>query len=369
MGLFDWATGQFIDVIEWLDDSHDTMVYRFERHGNEIKYGAKLIVRESQVAVFVNEGEIADVMQPGTYELETKNIPILTSLKHWDHGFNSPFKAEVYFLNTKRFTDLKWGTKNPITVRDPEFMMVRLRAFGTYEMRLKDPEVFLREVVGTDGHFTTDEIDAQLTNLIVSKFATVVGSSKMAVLDMAGNYEEFSKFVTEKISPYFDEYGLSLTKILIENISLPPEVEKALDKRTSRALTGNLDENLKYSMGEAIGSTGEGGSTTMSDMMGMGAGMAMASQMSNMFGRTNQQQNSTPAAATPPPPPPPPPQVTYFVAVDGKAQGPYDMATIKGMVESGAILRDTLVWSEGMAEWEKASDKITHLFSSQPPAL
>jgi len=372
MGLFDWAAGQFIDVIEWLDDSHDTMVYRFERHGNEIKYGAKLIVRESQVAVFVNEGEIADVMQPGTYELETKNIPILTSLKHWDHGFNSPFKAEVYFLNTKRFTDLKWGTKNPITVRDPEFMMVRLRAFGTYEMRLKDPEVFLREVVGTDGHFTTDEIDAQLTNLIVSKFATVIGSSKMAVLDMAGNYEEFGKFVTEKISPYFDEYGLSLTKMLIENISLPPEVEKALDKRTSRALTGDLDANLKYSMGEAVGSAGQSGSGTMSDMMGMGAGMAMASQMGNMFGGTNQQnnqQNSAPAVATPPPPPPPPPQVTYFVAVDGKAQGPYDMATIKGMVQSGAILRDTLVWSEGMAEWEKASSKIAHIFASQPPAL
>ncbi len=371
MGLFDWAAGQFIDVIEWLDDSSDTMVYRFERHNNEIKYGAKLIVRESQVAVFVNEGEIADIMQPGTYELETKNIPILTSLKHWDHAFNSPFKAEVYFLNTKRFTDLKWGTKNPITVRDPEFVMVRLRAFGTYEMRLKDPEIFLKEVVGTDGHFTTDEIDAQLTNLIVSKFATVLGSSGIPVLDLAANYEEFGKFVTEKISPYFDEYGLSLTKMLIENISLPPEVEKALDKRTSRALTGNLDDNLKYNMGEAVGSAGEGGSSTMSDMMGMGAGLAMAGQMGNMFNpQQNQQNQNAPAQqAQPTMPPPMPTQTTYFVAVDGKAQGPHDMATIKTMVQNNTISRDTLVWTEGMGEWEKASAKIGNLFSSQPPAL
>ena len=148
MGLFDWFFGQFIDVIEWTDDSQDTMVYRFQRHGNEIKYGAKLIVRESQVSVFVNEGEIADILGPGTYELETKNLPILTSLQHWDHSFISPFKAEVYFVNTKRFTDLKWGTKNPIMIRDPEFDMVRLRAFGTYEIRVQDPKQFILEIVG-----------------------------------------------------------------------------------------------------------------------------------------------------------------------------------------------------------------------------
>ncbi|MEA2028724.1 MAG: SPFH domain-containing protein [Campylobacterota bacterium] len=367
MGLFDWAAGQLIDVIEWIDDSHDTMVYRFERHGNEIKYGAKLIVRESQVAVFVNEGEIADVMQPGTYELETKNIPILTSLQHWDHGFSSPFKAEVYFLSTKRFTDLKWGTKNPIMVRDPEFAMVRLRAFGTYEIRLNNPELFLKEVVGTDGHFTTDEIDAQLTNLIVSKFATVTGKSEVPVLDMAGNYEEFGKFVTQKISTYFDEYGLALTKMLIENISLPPEVEKALDKRTSRALTGNLDDNLKYNMGEAIGNSGENGNSMMGDMMGMGAGLAMGQQMANMFG--NNQNNNAPSTGATPPPPPPPPQVKYFVAVNGQSTGPYDTATLQGMIQSGNVVRDTLVWCEGMSGWEKASDKVGNLFASVPPPL
>ncbi len=163
-------------------------------------------------------------------------------LKHWTHGFNSPFKAEVYFVNTKRFTDLKWGTKNPIMVRDPEFTMVRLRAFGTYEIRISDPKLFLTEIVGTDGHFTIDEIDEQLKNLILSNFTHILGESKIPILDLASNYEAFSRYMGEKIAPHFSSYGLELTKILVENISLPSEVEKALDKRTSRAMTGDLDD-------------------------------------------------------------------------------------------------------------------------------
>ncbi|HHS93592.1 MAG TPA: antifreeze protein, partial [Campylobacterales bacterium] len=276
MGLFDWIFGQFIDVIEWTDDSQDTMVYRFPRHNHEIKYGAKLTVRESQMAIFVNEGVIADVLEPGIYELETKNLPIMTSLEHWDHAFNSPFKAEVYFINTKRFTDLKWGTKNPIMVRDPEFSMVRLRAFGTYEIRIVDPKQFMNEIVGTDNHFTVDEIDDQLTNLIISKFTTVIGESDIPILDMASNYEKFSEYILEKIAPYFGEYGLSLTKILVENISLPEEVEKALDKRSSREITGDLDENIKYQTGEALS---KDGSSSMGDMVGMGAGIAVGQTM------------------------------------------------------------------------------------------
>ncbi len=358
MGLFDWISGQFIDVIEWTDDSQDTMVYRFDRQDNEIKYGAKLIVRESQVAVFVNEGEIADILGPGTYELETKNIPILTSLQHWDHGFNSPFKAEVYFINTKRFTDLKWGTKNPIMVRDPEFSMVRLRAFGTYEIRVKDPKVFLQEIVGTDGHFTTDEIDAQLTNLIVSKFAIVLGANEIPVLDLAANYGKFGNYITEKISPFFTEYGLELTKILIENISLPDEVEKALDRRSSREITGDLNANLQYQAGEALGNQNGGGA--VSDMVGMGAGIAMGNQMMNSM---NQAHNT----ATPPPVPEA--QKSYFVAVKKKSEGPYMLDKIETMIQSGTLQRDTLLWTEGMEEWQKASDVVTSLFKSQPPAL
>jgi len=356
MGLFDWVFGQFIDVIEWTDDSHDTMVYRFNRQGNEIKYGAKLTVRESQVAVFVNEGEIADVLEPGIYELETNNIPILTSLQHWDHGFNSPFKAEIYFINTKRFIDLKWGTKNPIMVRDPEFSMVRLRAFGTYEIRISEPKTFLKEIVGTDGHFTTDEIEAQLTNLITSKFATIMGADETPVLDLAANYDIFGSYITEHISPAFTEYGLELTKMLVENISLPEEVEKAIDTRSSREITGDLDAHIKYQSGQALGNS-EG---SASDMVGMGAGMAMGQQMANSM-------NSNTTTTTPPPLPN---QIAqYFVAIEGKSEGPFSLEAVEKELLLGKINGDTLIWTQGMDGWEKASTVLSNISTQTPPPL
>ncbi len=358
MGLFDWIGGQFIDVIEWLDDSHDTMVYRFPRQGNEIKYGAKLTVRESQVAVFVNEGEIADVLGPGIYELETKNLPIMTSLQHWSHGFNSPFKAEVYFFNTKRFTNLKWGTKNPIMVRDPEFSMVRLRAFGTYEIRIIDPKVFMKEIVGTDGNFMIDEIDEQLKNLILSKFTKVLGESKIPVLDLASNYENFSEYVTKHIAPYFKEYGLELTKVIIENISLPENVEKALDRRTSREVTGNLDDNLKYQAGEALGNAT--GGSGIGDIMGMGMGFSLGQEM---FGQGKRVEKDTP------PPLPSRDETMYHIAVDNLSEGPYDTRTIQEFIDKGKIKRDSLVWTKGMKNWEKAGDKLSNLFENTPPPL
>ena len=365
MGLFDWVGGQFIDVIEWTDDSNDTMVYRFERHGNEIKYGAKLTVRESQIAVFVNEGVIADIMMPGIYELETQNMPIMTSLKHWDHGFSSPFKAEVYFISTKRFTNLKWGTKNPIMVRDPEFAMVRLRAFGTYEIRINNAETFLKEIVGTDGHFTTDEVESQLTNLILSKFATILGKDSTPVLDLAGNYEIFGSFITEKISPFFKEYGLELTKMLIENISLPPEVEKALDTRSSRAITGNLDDHLKYQSAEALKSSSENSNGgNMADMMGLGVAMAMGQNMSNSMNN-----NNTNNSGGTPPPPLPNQEKKYFVAINGASQGAFSLNEINSKIASSQIQRDTLVWAEGMDGWTKAETIFTSSFGSTPPPL
>ena len=359
MGLFDWVFGQFIDVIEWTDDSQDTMVYRFPRHNNEIKYGAKLTVRESQMAIFVNEGVIADVLGPGIYELETKNLPIMTSIEHWDHAFNSPFKAEVYFINTKRFTDLKWGTKNPIMVRDPEFSMVRLRAFGTYEIRITDPKQFMNEIVGTDHHFTVDEIDEQLTNLIISKFTTIIGDSKIPVLDMASNYENFSKYISEKIAPYFGEYGLHLTKILVENISLPADVEKALDERSSREITGNLDDNIKYQTGEALGSD-TGGS--MGDMIGMGAGIAMGQNMAESLSKKSLDKHT----------PPPLPQrntTMYYVALNDEKEGPYDIRTIQLFINENKIHRETLVWTEGQKDWVEAYTILEKHFNATPPPL
>jgi len=357
MGLFDWIFGQFIDVIDWTDDTHDTMVWRFPRQGNAIKYGAKLIVRESQIAVFVNEGQIADILTPGTYELETNNLPILTDLQHWDHGFNSPFKAEVYFLNTKRFTDLKWGTKNPIMVRDSEFDMVRLRAFGTYEIRLDDPETFLKEIVGTDGHFTTDEIEGQLSNLIVSKLAVILGKDDTPVLDLAANYETFGQFITEGIAPFFKEYGLELTKILVENISLPEAVQQALDRRTSRAITGDLDANLKYQAGEAMGNASSG--STMGDMVGMGAGVAMGQMMADAM---------KPDPKTEPATPPPPPDIKhYYVSIDGRSEGPFGLDEMRSMIAEGTLTRDTYVWREDLDGWKEAAHVVGGLFPPPPP--
>ena len=358
MGLFDWFGNQFIDVIEWTDNSHDTMVYRFPRHNNEIKYGAKLTVRESQIAVFVNEGVIADVLEPGLYELETNNLPIMTSLEHWDHGFNSPFKAEVYFVNTKRFVDLKWGTKNPIMIRDPEFSMVRLRAFGTYEIRITDPQQFMTEIVGTDGHFTIDEIDNQLSNLIISKFTTILGESSIPILDLASNYERFSEFISEKIAPHFGEYGLELTKILVENISLPDAVEKALDRRSSREITGDLQANIEYQTGEALGS----GKGSMGDMIGMGAGIALGQEMSNKLSRTKIDKNT----------PPPLPNINdslYHVALENASEGPYDIRTIQSYIRDGQIKRDTLMWKEGLKDWVEAETLLAKYFGKIPPPL
>ncbi len=359
MGLFDWVFGQFIDVIEWTDDSHDTMVYRFPRHNNEIKYGAKLTVRESQMAIFVNEGVIADVLGPGIYELETKNLPVMTSLEHWDHAFNSPFKAEVYFVNTKRFTDLKWGTKNPIMVRDPEFSMVRLRAFGTYEIRITDPKQFMNEIVGTDNHFTVDEIDEQLTNLIVSKFTTILGESNIPVLDLASNYEKFSEYISEKIAPYFGEYGLHLTKILVENISLPDNVEKALDRRSSREITGDLDKNIKYQTGEALGSDSGG---SMGDMIGMGAGIAMGQSMAESFNRKDIDKNT-------PPPLPERNSTMYYIALDDEQEGPFDIRTVQLFINEKKIKKDTLIWTEGLQDWVEAYSVLEKYFNATPPPL
>ena len=354
MGLFDFIFGEFIDVIEWTDDTQNTMVYRFPRYGNEIKYGAKLIVRESQQAIFVNEGEIADILGAGTYELETKNIPILTKLQHWDHGFNSPFKAEVYFVNTKRFVNLRWGTKNPIMLRDPEFGMVRLRAFGTYAIRITEPQVFLKEIVGTDKLFSTEEISEQLTNIIVSKFASVMGDQEIAALDLAKNYEKLGTFITAKISPFFEEYGLSLTHIFVENISLPESVEKALDKRTSREITGDLDEHIKYETGNALGNENGGGA---SDMVGMGAGLAMASKMAHSLNTVST------------PPPIPLGQEHYFIAINKKPHGPYDIKRVEALIDDGTVLGDTLVWTEGMSAWQKAITVLSKYFPQTPPQL
>jgi membrane protease subunit (stomatin/prohibitin family) len=362
MGLWDKIKGELIDIIEWMDNNRDTMVYRFERHGNEIKYGAKLVVRESQVAVFINEGKLADVFQPGTYTLETKNMPLMTTLQGWKYGFASPFKAEVYFVQTRQFTDLKWGTKNPVMLRDPEFGPVRLRAFGTYAMRVKDAAQFIKEVVGTDGEFTSDEITDQLRNLIVSRFTNLVGASKIPVLDLAGNYDQLGDFLTTKLAPEFESYGLNVSKMLVENISLPPEVEAAMDKRSSMGVIGNLQAYMQYQTAESIPLMAENSGGGGFAAAGFGAGMGM--QMGNVMGQSFQQPVTQMA-------PPPIPNISYFVAVNGQQQGPFDFQTLKQKTMNGEFTRDSLVWKQGMASWTKAGDvaDLGEVFASMPPPL
>ena len=371
MGLWDRLRGELIDVIGWTQTRQDTMVHRFERYGNEIKYGAILTVREGQVAVFVNEGEVTDVFEPGTYELETANLPLLSSLQSWRHGFESPFKAEVYFVSTTRFPDLKWGTKNPVMLRDPEFGPVRLRAFGTYEIAVLDPVLLLQEVVGTDPHFSVDEISDQLRNEIVSRLAGALGAARIPVLDLAANYEQLGQIIGDKINPYFEAYGLELTRLLIENISLPPKVEEALDKRTSMGLIGDLSAYMQYQAAESMGKGGDGGMAGMG--AGMGAGLAMgqqmAAQMAGAFNPYAGVQAPRRTASTPPPPPPASIAPLYHVAKNGQTFGPYTQHVLAQQAVDGSFTKDTQVWSEGMAGWQAAGqvDSLKGLFSQTPP--
>src|SRR3989344_3906411 len=302
MGLFDKLKGEFVDIIEWTDSSNDTMVWRFPRYQNEIKMGAKLTVRESQVAVFVNEGKMADEYKPGMYELQTQNMPIMSTLRGWKFGFNSPFKAEVYFVNTKQFTNQKWGTKNPIMLRDAEFGPIRIRAFGNYSFRILDAKLFLKEIAGTDGHFTTEEVNEQLRNLVMTRFTDAVAESKIPVLDMASNYDELSKIIGDKINPEFKEMGIEVTKLLIENISLPPDVEAAFDKRSSMGIIGNLNAFSQYQAATSMEKAAENGNSMMGAGIGMGMGMGIGNQMGNMMNQNNNNQNTQ--NNNPPPPPP-----------------------------------------------------------------
>lgn len=299
MGLFDFIKGQFIEVIEWLDDT-GAMVYRFPAYDNAIKMGAKLVVRESQAAVFVNEGQIADVFGPGTYTLSTQNMPVLTALKSWKYGFNSPFKADVFFVSTANFTNLKWGTTNPIVMRDAEFGVVRLRGFGAYSVRVKDPALFLRSLIGTRSSFSTDEIAGFLKSMLVTGITDLLGESNIPVTYLAASYEELSEKAMERVQPGFEAMGLELTLLLIENLSLPEEVEKMIDRRSSMGIAGNLDQYMKFQTAEAIreaANNPDGGAAGTG--AGLGAGMAMAQMIGQMMNRPVENSSAPPAAGTP----------------------------------------------------------------------
>jgi membrane protease subunit (stomatin/prohibitin family) len=366
MGLFDKLKNEFIDIIEWTDNSTDTIMWKFPRYQNEIKMNAKLTVRESQVVVFLNEGVIADVFQPGMYTLQTQNMPILATLKGWKYGFDSPFKADVFFINTKQFTNQKWGTKNPIMLRDAEFGPVRLRAFGSYAFKVTDGGKFLKEIGGTAQEFTVEEINEQLRNLAVSRGMDAVAESKIAVLDLASQYDEVSKIITDKIKPEFNEMGLDLTKFLIENISLPPEVEAALDKRSSMGIIGNMGAFTQFQAANAMDDAAKNpnGGGLMGAAMGAGMGYGMMNQMGNAF----QQQTFNPNTGMNTPPPPPQ-AVQYFVAVNGAQTGPFTVQQLQAMAQSGQFNRQSLIWKQGMAGWAAAETEagLASLFGAMPP--
>lgn len=369
MGFFDGIRGEFIDIIEWTDGSRDTMVWRFPRHDNEIKMGAQLVVRESQSAVFINEGKLADVFGPGMYTLETRNLPILSTLKGWRHGFDSPFKAEVYFVNTRQFTDFKWGTKNPVLVRDPEFGAVRIRAFGAYAIRVTDPALLLRESAGTDAHFRTDEIESWLREKVVSAFAPAIASARIPVLDMAIHQDQIGQQLKSSISEQLAPLGIEVSSFTISNISLPPEVEEAIDKRASIGVIGDLGAYTQFQAANALEDAAKNGGGA-ADAMSLGAGMAVGNQMAaNMAAQ--QQAPQQPAQAAGPPPLPGAAAPQWYLGLGGQQAGPFDVPALQQKVASGELTRDVLAWKQGQAAWAPAGEvpELSGLFAMLPPPL
>jgi membrane protease subunit (stomatin/prohibitin family) len=361
MGLWDKLKGELIDIIEWTEPAQsDILCYRFPRRDNEIKMGAKLTVREGQACVFVNEGRLADVFEPGMYTLETQNMPILSTILGWKYGFHSPFKAEVYFVSMRRWTDQKWGTQNPIMIRDAEFGPVRLRAFGTYAFHVKDPGTFLKQLVATDPSFETYEITNQLRNTIVSRFADVIGQLKIPMLDLAGNYEKVAQMAQQRFATELLEMGLELTAFYVENISLPAEVEKMLDERTKMGVIGDMGRFAQYQSAQAIRDAAQNPGGIAGLGAGLAAGYGVAQQMTGAL------QGATAGGA-----PPPLPAAGFFIGVAGQQQGPFDATALQAKLKDGSLTRSTLVWKQGMAGWVAADTvpELQPLFVNVPPPL
>jgi len=268
--------GELIDVIEWTDDSRDTLSYRFPDEDKAIKNGAQLIVRESQKVQFVYLGAFGDLFGPGKHTLTTDNIPVLTKLKSWKYGFNSPFKVDIYYVNTRLFTGNKWGTSNPVMMRDEDLGIVRVRAFGTYDFRIVDVKLFLKEVAGSDQNFRLDEFADTMRSRIVSLFADALATAKIPVFDVASRYSELGDALLPLINPLIQaKYGLEMTSFILENVSVPPEVEQAIDKRSSMGAIGNLNDYVKFQMAQGMEKGGSAGGVATE----MAVGLAMAQQM------------------------------------------------------------------------------------------
>ena len=374
MGIFDEIkkklSHEFIDIIEWLDNTNDTLVHRFERYQNEIKNGAQLVVREGQVAVFINEGQLADVFKPGTYTLNTQNLPILATLKGWKYGFNSPFKAEVYFVSTRMFTDEKWGTKNPITLNDDRFGFVEIRAFGTYAFKINDAGKFITDIVGTDSHFTNYEINEHLKSLISTRFTDTIGEANLPIELYAANTNELSETCLEVMNPEFNSVGISLEKFFIENVSMPEELKKEIFEY-SRLNKIDLDKLAKFKAAKAMEIAAANESGAAGAGIGMGMGFAMAQQMGGMLKQQSQTTKSVSNKTSGATPPPLPTQTQYFYALNGQQSGPVTFEGLSTLFASKSIDATTLVWKQGMENWSALSTvpELQSLLGSVPPPL
>ncbi|MGI8983079.1 MAG: SPFH domain-containing protein [Acidimicrobiales bacterium] len=377
MGLIDKLKGELVDLIEWMDDSRSTLAWRFPRYNNEIKNGAQLIVREGQRAVFVYRGQLADSFDPGPHELTTENLPILSTLQGWKHGFKSPFRSEVYFINTRPVTDLRWGTPQPITVRDPDFGMVQVRANGLCVVKIADVEVFLREVIGTDSDVQAEEITELLRRVITLAFSDMVMATGLGAIDLQGRQVELAgklkDFVEERVD---DEFGLTVTEVTM-NISLPEEITQAMTAGVARGVEQkgflhNLGDIGRYQQVAAadamVAAAGNEGGGAMGDFMQAGMGLAMAGQMGNALqgAMAPAGQAAAPAAG----PPPLPGQGMFHVDVgNGQSGGPFNVAQVQAGIANGQVGPATLVWAQGMAGWAPANTvpALQALFATPPP--
>jgi membrane protease subunit (stomatin/prohibitin family) len=366
MGLFSKFRNELIDIIEWPDNSGNILVHRFDRKDNEIKWGAKLVVREGQRAVFVSEGKIADSFEPGTYELKTKNLPVLRTLLSWKYGFESPFKAEVYFIKATEQLDRKWGTPNPVMLRDSDFGIVRLRARGNYSYKVGITENMISRFVGARPEFSMEDIEGQVRTKLISVFSDSVAESKISALDLAANYDELGTLVRSKLESLFNELGLKILSFAIENITLPEEVEKAMDERSSMGAIGNLNNYSQFQTAKAVREAAANESGSAGNLMGMMVGAQLGGNIGNA---TNPAQQS--GGATVSGPPPLPSRKEFYVAVNGEQTGPFGINEINLKVANGELTEETLVWKEGMSNWLPAGEvsELKTLFSRTPPPL
>jgi len=355
MGFLEKLRAELVDIIEWVDDDRQTLVWRFPRYHNQIKNGARLIVRPGQVAILVHQGRLADRFGPGTYVLETKNLPVLSTLAGWAHGFDSPFKAEIHFVATHQITDLKWGTANPVLLRDPEIGPLRVRAFGTYTLRATEPAQLLQELVGAGDMYEAGEIGELLRAIIASEFADLVAGAEIPVLDLASRYQSLAeKLRLAVVSRIREEFGLDVPQLVLVNVSVPEEVERALDAKSSMSLLGDLARYQQYQVGQStpIAASNPAGGIAGAGL-GLGMGLAVASQMTGV------------APALPPASP------SWHYEERGRAMGPFSVAQISEAIAAGRLVASTLVWSSGMPAWREAAQipAFASLFSSTPPPL